>query len=66
MPKHEIVQCSCGAIIAECACAMPNKPIRVVPLGCRNCLKSGDPEHEYPSSAEVVVAFSEWKAQSRA
>lgn len=34
---HEIVKCSCGAMIAQCKCFSLGKPIRVVEKGCPSC-----------------------------
>jgi len=34
---HEIVKCSCGAIILQCRCMMLNKPVRIVKNGCEKC-----------------------------
>jgi len=34
---HEIIKCSCGAIISQCRCFQKDKPVREVANGCEKC-----------------------------
>ena len=34
---HQIIKCSCGAIISQCRCFDPDKPERIEPNGCKTC-----------------------------
>lgn len=36
---HEIVKCSCGAVIRQCRCIGPHKVVRVIDRGCADCQK---------------------------
>lgn len=45
--RHEIVKCSCGRVIAQCRCLMPDKPIRVVERACPVCAKQRFLRQEY-------------------
>lgn len=36
--RHEIVRCTCGAVIAQCRCPGP-KPERTITGGCDDCRK---------------------------
>lgn len=36
---HEIVKCSCGALIMQCRCISHNKSVRVLKKGCTDCKK---------------------------
>lgn len=37
--SHQIVQCSCGAVISQCRCFSADKPVKIVRRGCVDCLK---------------------------
>jgi hypothetical protein len=37
MSTHFILQCSCGALIAQCRCPEPAKRVEVRPCGCPHC-----------------------------
>lgn len=41
--SHEIVKCTCGEVITQCRCYMPNKPVRFVIEGCEKCKKARRP-----------------------
>lgn len=36
---HEIVKCSCGAVIRQCRCMNPNKTVSIIENGCDACQK---------------------------
>lgn len=52
---HEIIKCSCGAIIAQCRCMAPNKTIRTIDNGCENC--KGNPPTLKVKATETVKAL---------
>jgi hypothetical protein len=41
---HEVVKCSCGAILRQCRCMNPAKLVTVLPAACERC--KGRPLHE--------------------
>lgn len=46
---HEIVKCSCGAIILQCRCIGPHK-VRIVTRGCTNCKAAATYTHVPPAA----------------
>jgi hypothetical protein len=51
---HETVKCSCGAIIRQCRCFMPHKPVRVVEDGCSNCQAREAKVNKPPKTAKTT------------
>lgn len=36
---HEIIKCSCGAVISQCRCPAPDKKVTTIENGCEDCKK---------------------------
>jgi hypothetical protein len=34
---HHMLQCSCGTIITQCRCRLPEKPVRILAKICTAC-----------------------------
>jgi len=61
--SHEIVKCSCGALIAQCRCFLKDKPVRIVQNGCHDCNKNASPTgSSWKNGAEVPIEEYERKA----
>lgn len=55
-PGHEIVKCSCGAIIKQCRCPDKNKTVRVLEAGCDVCQMKLQAQPRKKSRKKVATA----------